>query len=95
MINTARGGIVNEADLLDALTSGQIAGAGLDCLSVEPPLPDNPLLHAQLPQLILTPHNAWGAVEARQRLVDGTVANVRAYIEGKLGQPDNPNALNG
>lgn len=83
LINTARGGIINEAELLVALKTGQIAGAGLDCLSREPPLPDDQLINANLPHLIITPHNAWGSQQARQKLVDGTAANINNYISGK------------
>ncbi len=81
LINTARGGVVNEADLLEALKAGEIAGAGVDCLAEEPPATDNPMITANLPQLIITPHNAWGALQARQRLVDGTSENIRQFIE--------------
>ncbi|MCK4708703.1 MAG: glycerate dehydrogenase, partial [Gammaproteobacteria bacterium] len=83
IINTARGGIINEADLLEALTSGKIAGAGLDCLAHEPPLEDDPLITADLPQLIITPHNAWGTHQARKKLVDKTAANIQHYINQK------------
>ncbi len=86
LINAARGGIVNEADLIDALKSGQIAGAAVDSIEEEPPSPANPIIQAQLPNLIITPHNAWGAVEARQRLVDNTFANIRAYLDNTLDQ---------
>ncbi len=86
LINTARGGIVNEIDLIDALKNGQIAGAAMDSIEQEPPSPANPIIQAQLPNLIITPHNAWGAVEARQRLVDGTFANMRAYLDETLDQ---------
>ena len=80
IINTARGGIINEADLLVALKTGQISGAGLDCLSQEPPPADDPLINANLAQLIITPHNAWGTHFARQKLVDGTAENIKQYI---------------
>ncbi|MBT6455104.1 MAG: D-2-hydroxyacid dehydrogenase [Gammaproteobacteria bacterium] len=83
IINTARGGIINEVDLLKALKAGLIAGAGLDCLSQEPPLPDDLLITAGLAQLIITPHNAWGTHQARQKLVDGTTENIINYISGK------------
>ncbi len=83
IINTARGGIINEADLLKALKEGQIAGAGLDCLSQEPPAADDCLINANLAQLIITPHNAWGTHQARQKLVDGTAANIQNYISQK------------
>ncbi len=83
LINTARGGIIDEAALLEALQRNEIGGAGLDCLEQEPPPPDHPLLSARLPNLILTPHNAWGAREARQRLVDGTAENIRQFLAGQ------------
>ncbi len=87
LINTARGGIVNEQDLIEALINGEIAGAGIDSIQQEPPSPTDPMLQQQLPQLIVTPHNAWGAVEARQRLVDRTADNITAYLDGQLDQP--------
>lgn len=83
IINTARGGIINEADLLQALRSGQIAGAGIDCLSTEPPSPSDPMINANLAQLIITPHNAWGTLQARQRLVDGTTQNIHDYLQSR------------
>ncbi len=83
IINTARGGIINEEELLDALKAKQIAGAGLDCLSNEPPSMNDPLINAHLPQLIITPHNAWGSLQARQKLVDGTALNINNYIAGR------------
>lgn len=82
VINTARGGIVNEADLLTALQAGIIAGAGIDVLVDEPPVAGSPLLTAQLPNLLVTPHVAWAAVNARQRLVDEIARNIRAFIDG-------------
>lgn len=85
IINTARGGIIHEADLLQALEQGEIAGAGIDCLVQEPPAADNPMITADhLPQLIVTPHNAWGTAEARQRLVDGTAANIQGFQSGSV-----------
>ena len=81
IINTARGGIIHEADLLLALKSGQIAGAGLDCLAQEPPGANDLLIKADLAQLIITPHNAWGSLQARQRLVDGTAQNIQSYLQ--------------
>ncbi|HET8731917.1 MAG TPA: D-2-hydroxyacid dehydrogenase [Moraxellaceae bacterium] len=83
LVNTARGGLVDEAALLTALRSGHLGGAGLDVLSVEPPPADHPLLMAGLPNLLITPHCAWGSRGARQRLLDSTVANIRAFIAGK------------
>ncbi len=82
IINAARGGIINEQHLLSALQNGQIAGAGIDCLEHEPPAKNDPLITADLPQLIITPHNAWGTVQARQRLVDGTANNIRHFLQG-------------
>ena len=80
IINTARGGIINEDDLLEALVTGKISGAGLDCLLHEPPSKEAPLMTADLPQLIITPHNAWATHQARQKLVDETAENIRLYI---------------
>lgn len=82
LINTARGGIVDEAALADALRRGVIAGAGIDVLSEEPPVSGNPLLAADIPNLILTPHIAWGSRESRQRLVDAVAGNIRAFLAG-------------
>lgn len=79
LINTGRGGLVDEAALLDALRQDMIAGAGLDVLSVEPPTPRHPLLLANLPNLIITPHSAWTAREARQRLFDRVIENIIAF----------------
>lgn len=80
LINTSRGGLINEADLAEALNAGKIAGAGLDVLSTEPPAQDNPLLTAK--NCIITPHIAWAGVEARKLLLKGTVENIRAYQKG-------------
>ena len=82
LINTARGGLIDEAALAHALRTGEIAGAGLDGLSVEPPVNGNPLLAPGLPNLIVTPHSAWGSRRARQRIVEQSVENLRAWIEG-------------
>ena len=84
LINCARGGIVNEQALADALTQGKIAGAATDVLTVEPPKEGNVLLDPHLPNLIVTPHSAWGSVDARQRIVQQMVDNVEAF---KAGQP--------
>ena len=83
LINTARGGIVNEADLLHALETGEIAGAAIDVLTEEPPRPGNPLPGNQLPNLIVTPHVAWASIDARQRLINELVANIKAYLNDK------------
>ena len=84
LINCARGGIVNEAALADALKQGEIAGAATDVLTVEPPKESNVLLDAHLPNLIITPHSAWGSVDARQRMVQQLVENAQAF---QAGQP--------
>ena len=80
LINVSRGGLVVEQDLADALNNGRLAGAAVDVLSSEPPSPDNPLLHAK--NCIVTPHIAWATMEARTRLLNTAVANVRAFVEG-------------
>lgn len=84
LINCARGGIVNEQALVDALKQGKIAGAATDVLSVEPPKEGNVLLADDIPNLIITPHSAWGSREARQRMVQQLVENAVAF---KNGQP--------
>ena len=82
LINTARGGLVDEAALAQALTEGTIAGAGFDVLSKEPPSPDNPLLGLHLPNFILTPHVAWASAGAMQTLADMLIDNVEAWAAG-------------
>ncbi|MCS0592008.1 D-2-hydroxyacid dehydrogenase [Massilia norwichensis] len=82
LINTARGGLVDEAALAEALTTGTIAGAGFDVLSKEPPVPDNPLLQLDLPNFILTPHVAWASAGAMQTLADMLVENIDAWAAG-------------
>lgn len=84
LINTARGGLVNENALADALTAGRIGGAGFDVLTQEPPVNGNVLLDLQLPNLIVTPHCAWASREARQRLIDLTADNVARFMAGSL-----------
>lgn len=83
LINTARGGIVDEAALLVALRDGQIAGAALDVLEREPPAADHPLLAAGPPNLIVTPHNAWISRECRQRLLDGVTRNIVSWRQAR------------
>ncbi|MEG1456736.1 MAG: NAD(P)-dependent oxidoreductase, partial [Comamonas sp.] len=81
LINTARGGLVNEAALAEALRSGQIAGAGFDVVSAEPPPADHPFMTLlDLPNFILTPHVAWASQEAIQGLADQLIANIEAFV---------------
>lgn len=80
LINTSRGGLINEFDLANALNEGKIAGAGLDVLSVEPPSKSNPLLTAK--NTIITPHIAWAGVNARKELLKGVVENILAFQQG-------------
>ena len=82
LINTARGGIVNEAALASALLCGEIAGAAIDVLSEEPPRSGNPLLDSAIPNLVITPHIAWAGVAARQALVNELAENIRAWLDG-------------
>lgn len=81
LINTSRGPVVDEQALADALRSGKLCAAASDVASVEPIRADNPLLNA--PNMILTPHMAWGTHEARSRLMDIAAENIRAFIAGK------------
>ena len=80
LLNTSRGGLVDEAALAQALGEGRLAGAGVDVLSAEPPDPANPVLRAK--NTVITPHCAWATRAARQRLLDITVANVKAFQAG-------------
>ena len=80
LINTARGGLINEQDLANSLNSDQIAGALLDVVSVEPIEDSNPLLLAK--NCVLTPHIAWSPIESRRRLMQATADNIEAFIAG-------------
>lgn len=82
LINTARGALIDNAALADALRAGRIGGAGIDVLPVEPPDDDQPLLAPDIPNLIVTPHVAWAAVEARQRALDQIAENVASFLDG-------------
>ncbi len=88
LINNARGQLINEEDLANALNSGKVAGAGLDVVSAEPISPDNPLLTAK--NCIITPHISWAPRESRQRIMDTTVSNVKAFLDGKPVNVVNP-----
>ena len=81
LINTARGGLINEADLKQALKEGVLAGAALDVLSEEPPPADHPLFEVE--NCLITPHQAWATKEARERLMDISVENVKAFLKGE------------
>ncbi len=80
LVNVSRGALVNEKDLLDALEAGEIAGAGLDVFQHEPPDPADPLVSH--PKIVVSPHVAWGAEAAVQRLLDASIDNVEAYLRG-------------
>lgn len=82
LVNTARGGLVDEAALARALREGAIAGAGFDVLSEEPPRDGNPLLELDLPSFILTPHVAWASDRAMQAMADQLVQNIEAFVAG-------------
>ena len=90
LINTARGGLVNSKDLLQALDANLIAGAAVDVLDSEPPAEDELLTNANQDNLIVTPHNAWGAIESRQRLVQQMAENIKAHLTGKPLRVVNP-----
>lgn len=82
LINTARGGLINEQALADALRAGHLGGAATDVLTQEPPKDGNVLLAADIPRLIITPHSAWGSREARQRIVGQLSENALAFFNG-------------
>ena len=82
VVNTARGGLIDEQALADALRNGHLGGAATDVLGVEPPTQGNPLLASDIPRLIITPHNAWGSREARQRIVGQLTENAQGFFRG-------------
>ena len=83
LINTARGALIDTGALLTALREGRLGAAGIDVLETEPPPADHPVLTAQLPNLIVTPHIAWAAREARQRAVCALAENIQAFLSGQ------------
>jgi glycerate dehydrogenase len=83
LVNTARGGLVDERALARALQESWIAGAGLDVLSVEPPRDGNPLLDLHLPNLVVTPHVAWASREAMQAVAEQLIGNIEAFVAGR------------
>lgn len=83
LINCARGGIVDESALAEALRAHRLGGAGVDVLSEEPPVHGNPLLEPGIPNLIVTPHTAWATREARQRVVNEMALNIAAFAQGQ------------
>jgi glycerate dehydrogenase len=91
LINTARGGVVDEAALLEALKANSIAGAGLDVLAEEPPTNGHLLLDLELPNLVITPHIGWASAQAMQGLADQLIDNIEAYVAGHpqnlVGEP--------
>ncbi|MED6299340.1 MAG: D-2-hydroxyacid dehydrogenase [Verrucomicrobiota bacterium] len=82
LLNTSRGGLVNELALADALRAGEIAGAAIDVLSTEPPEKEHPLMENSIPNLLITPHIAWISLEARKRLLEGVIDNIRSFLSG-------------
>lgn len=83
VVNTARGGLIDEAALARALRDGRISGAGMDVATVEPPTPDHPLMQLlDHPNFLFTPHTAWASTEAMQALADQLIDNVEAFVAG-------------
>jgi len=83
LINSARGGVVDEVALVEALRAGKLTGAAMDVLTIEPPPADHPLLNANLPNLLMTPHIAWASRQAQQQLADEVVENIAAFLRGE------------
>ncbi|MFW1678225.1 D-2-hydroxyacid dehydrogenase [Pontibacter sp. JAM-7] len=83
LINTARGPLMDEAAVAAALLSGHLGGVATDVLTTEPPRTGSPLLALDLPNLIITPHIAWGSLEARQRIIEQTAENISAFVGGR------------
>ena len=83
LINSARGGVVDEVALVEALRAGRLAGAAVDVLTAEPPPAQHPLLAANLPNLLVTPHIAWASRQAQQQLADEVVENIAAFLRGE------------
>jgi len=83
LINSARGGVVDEVALVTALRTGKLAGAAVDVLSTEPPPAEHSLLSANLPNLLVTPHIAWASRQAQQQLADEVVENIAAFLRGE------------
>ena len=84
LINSARGGVVDEVALVEVLRAGQLAGAAVDVLTIEPPPADHPLLSTNIPNLLVTPHIAWASRQAQQRMADEVVENIAAFLRGEL-----------
>ena len=93
LINTARGGLVNDQALIKAIENKSIAGAAIDVLDQEPPGLDHPLMQNNYKNLIITPHIAWAAREARQRALDRIADNIEAFMKGKPINVIKPRAL--